>query len=102
MRAEYRLGPETRAPGAAEDGYLAYTHLAGHAAELRIGPAGASSGGAPAAALMGATGGRRSRLAVPAPPDAGRPARDAVVLREQRRSRPHPRGHRPGWGRGPG
>ncbi|WP_328456977.1 alpha/beta hydrolase fold domain-containing protein [Amycolatopsis sp. NBC_00438] len=52
MRAEYRLGPETRAPGAAEDGYLAYTHLAGHAAELRIGPAGASSGGAPATALM--------------------------------------------------
>lgn len=51
----YRLAPETPAPGAAEDGYLAYTHLAARAAELRIDPAriglaGASGGGAPAAA----------------------------------------------------
>ncbi|WP_216893756.1 alpha/beta hydrolase fold domain-containing protein [Nocardia alni] len=51
----YRLAPETPAPGAAEDGYLAYTHLAAHAAEHRIDPhriglAGASGGGAPAAA----------------------------------------------------
>ncbi|MFD9701858.1 alpha/beta hydrolase fold domain-containing protein [Lentzea sp. NPDC059081] len=52
---DYRLAPETPAPGAAEDGYLAYTHLAGHASELRIDPgriglAGASGGGAVAAA----------------------------------------------------
>jgi len=51
----YRLAPETPAPGAAEDGYLAYTHLVEHAAEHRIDPhriglAGASGGGAPAAA----------------------------------------------------
>lgn len=51
----YRLAPETPAPGAAEDGYLAYTHLVAHAAEYRIDPhriglAGASGGGAPAAA----------------------------------------------------
>ncbi|GLY80041.1 alpha/beta hydrolase fold domain-containing protein [Actinoallomurus iriomotensis] len=51
----YRLAPETPAPGAAEDGYLAYNHLAAHAAEHRIDPhriglAGASGGGAPAAA----------------------------------------------------
>ncbi|GAA5157448.1 MULTISPECIES: alpha/beta hydrolase fold domain-containing protein [Amycolatopsis] len=51
----YRLAPETQAPGAAEDGYLAYTHLVEHAAEHRIDPrrialAGASGGGAPAAA----------------------------------------------------
>ncbi|GIF23813.1 acetyl esterase/lipase [Actinoplanes tereljensis] len=55
----YRLAPETPAPGAAEDGYLAYTHLVAHAAEHRIDPAriglaGASGGGAPstATALM--------------------------------------------------
>ncbi|MFG1696009.1 alpha/beta hydrolase fold domain-containing protein [Nonomuraea sp. NPDC049309] len=52
----YRLAPETPAPGAAEDGYLAYTHLAAHAAEHRIDPhrialAGASGGGAPATAV---------------------------------------------------
>lgn len=52
---DYRLAPETRAPGAAEDGYLAYTHISAHAADLgivpdRIGLAGASGGGAPAAA----------------------------------------------------
>ncbi|MEU6171804.1 alpha/beta hydrolase [Streptantibioticus parmotrematis] len=52
---DYRLAPETQAPGAAEDGYLAYTHLLAHAAELgidpeRIGLAGASGGGAPATA----------------------------------------------------
>ncbi|MFD0525724.1 alpha/beta hydrolase fold domain-containing protein [Paractinoplanes durhamensis] len=51
----YRLAPETPAPGAAEDGYLAYAHLVAHADELRIDPrriglAGASGGGAPAAA----------------------------------------------------
>ncbi len=51
----YRLAPETRAPGAAEDGYLAYTHLAEHADTHRIDPqriglAGASGGGGPAAA----------------------------------------------------
>jgi acetyl esterase/lipase len=51
----YRLAPETPAPGAAEDGYLAYTHLVERAADYRIDPnrialAGASGGGAPAAA----------------------------------------------------
>ena len=51
----YRLAPETPAPGAAEDGYLAYTHLVEHAAEHRIdqhriGLAGASGGGGPATA----------------------------------------------------
>lgn len=52
---DYRLAPETQAPGAADDGYLAYTYVHEHAAELsilpdRIGLAGASGGGAPAAA----------------------------------------------------
>jgi len=52
---DYRLAPETPAPGAADDGYLAYTFLYEHAAEHRIDPnrigiAGASGGGAPAAA----------------------------------------------------
>ncbi|WP_269857523.1 alpha/beta hydrolase fold domain-containing protein [Streptomyces sp. RPT161] len=52
---DYRLAPETPAPGAADDGYLAYTHLCENAAEHRIDPhrigiAGASGGGAPAAA----------------------------------------------------
>lgn len=52
---DYRLAPETPAPGAAEDGYLAYTYLLKNAAELdidpyRIGIAGASGGGAPATA----------------------------------------------------
>ncbi|MYU15415.1 alpha/beta hydrolase fold domain-containing protein, partial [Streptomyces sp. SID8361] len=47
---DYRLAPETRAPGAAEDGYLAFTHLTEHATEHgiapdRIGLAGASGGG---------------------------------------------------------
>ncbi|PRY36102.1 alpha/beta hydrolase fold domain-containing protein [Umezawaea tangerina] len=51
----YRLAPETPAPGAAEDGYLAYTHLVRHADDHRITPsriglAGASGGGSPAAA----------------------------------------------------
>jgi acetyl esterase/lipase len=51
----YRLAPETPAPGAAEDGYLAYTHLVARADAYRIDPdriglAGASGGGAPAAA----------------------------------------------------
>ncbi|WP_416482646.1 alpha/beta hydrolase [Streptomyces sp. CL12] len=56
---DYRLAPETPAPGAAEDGHLAYTYLSTHAAEHgidpdRIGLAGASGGGAvaTAAALM--------------------------------------------------
>lgn len=52
---DYRLAPETPAPGAAEDGYLAYTHLVARARERgidpeRIGLAGASGGGAVAAA----------------------------------------------------
>jgi acetyl esterase/lipase len=52
---DYRLAPETPAPGAAEDGYLAYTSMLVHADDLgidrtRIGIAGASGGGAPAAA----------------------------------------------------
>ncbi|MBB4686573.1 alpha/beta hydrolase [Amycolatopsis jiangsuensis] len=50
---DYRVAPETPAPGGAEDGYLAYTHLCKHAADhdldpTRIGLAGASGGGAPA------------------------------------------------------
>jgi acetyl esterase/lipase len=52
---DYRLAPETPAPGAADDGYLAFTHLHEHAGEHRIDPnrigiAAASGGGAPAAA----------------------------------------------------
>ncbi|SEP48766.1 alpha/beta hydrolase fold domain-containing protein [Amycolatopsis saalfeldensis] len=52
---DYRLAPETPAPGGAEDGYLAYTHLLEHAGEHRINPervglAGASGGGAIATA----------------------------------------------------
>jgi acetyl esterase/lipase len=52
---DYRLAPETPAPGAAEDGHLAYSHLHEHAGEYgidpdRLGIAGASGGGAPAAA----------------------------------------------------
>jgi acetyl esterase/lipase len=52
---DYRLAPETPAPGAAEDGYLAYTYLLAHAQEHRldadrIGIAGASGGGAIAVA----------------------------------------------------
>ncbi|BCJ54579.1 alpha/beta hydrolase [Actinoplanes sp. NBRC 14428] len=54
---DYRLAPETRAPGQAEDGFLAYEQLRTHAADHgldpdRIGLAGASGGGAPAAAAM--------------------------------------------------
>jgi acetyl esterase/lipase len=54
---DYRLAPEAPAPAAAEDGYLAYSHLRAHAHELgldaeRIGIAGASGGGAIAAATM--------------------------------------------------
>ncbi|BCJ34093.1 alpha/beta hydrolase [Actinocatenispora thailandica] len=67
---DYRLAPETPAPGAAEDGYLAYTHLAETAASNgidpdRIGLAGASGGGAPAAAtalMVRDRGDRRPRL----------------------------------------
>ncbi|OLZ62424.1 hypothetical protein AV521_42050 [Streptomyces sp. IMTB 2501] len=67
---DYRLAPQTPAPGAAEDGYLAYTYLAEHAAENginpdRIGLAGASGGGAPATAtalMVRDRGDRRPRL----------------------------------------
>ena len=52
---DYRLAPETPAPGGAEDGCLGYTYLVEHAAEhgidpARIGIGGASGGGAIAAA----------------------------------------------------
>lgn len=52
---DYRLAPEWRAPAAAEDGYLAYTWLNERANEFgidraRMGIAGASGGGAIAAA----------------------------------------------------
>ena len=52
---DFRLAPETPAPGPAEDGFLAYDHLLTHATEHRLDPeriglAGASGGGAPAAA----------------------------------------------------
>ena len=52
---DFRNAPQTPAPGAAEDGYLAYTYLDEHGGEhrmdaCRIGRAGASGGGAPAAA----------------------------------------------------
>ena len=33
---DYRVAPQTPAPGAAEDGLLAYTYLTGHASELGI------------------------------------------------------------------
>jgi acetyl esterase/lipase len=67
---DYRLAPETQAPGAAEDAYLAYTHLHEHAGEHRIdsnriGIAAASGGGAPAAAaalMIRDKGGPRPRL----------------------------------------
>ncbi len=56
---EYRLAPETRAPGQGEDGFTAYSYFLEHAADLgidprRVGLGGASGGGAPAAvtALM--------------------------------------------------
>jgi acetyl esterase/lipase len=52
---DYRLAPENPAPAAAEDGYRAYCHLVENSKELSldgdaIGLAGASGGGAPAAA----------------------------------------------------
>jgi acetyl esterase/lipase len=67
---DYRLAPETQAPGAAEDGYLAFTYLTEHAREHgivpdRIGLAGASGGGAPATAtalMVRDRGDRRPRL----------------------------------------
>lgn len=66
----YRLAPETPAPGAAEDGHLGYRYLTEHAGDLRIDPsriglAGASGGGAPAAAtalMVRDRGDRRPRL----------------------------------------
>jgi triacylglycerol lipase len=39
VAVEYRLAPETRAPGAAEDCYAALTWLATHAGELGVDPA---------------------------------------------------------------
>jgi acetyl esterase/lipase len=56
VTVDYQVAPQTPAPGAAEDGFLAYAYLAGHASELgidsrRVGLAGASGGGAPAAAV---------------------------------------------------
>ncbi|WAL68706.1 alpha/beta hydrolase [Amycolatopsis cynarae] len=52
---DYRLAPETPAPGAAEDGYTAYRWISDHATDLgldstRIGLAGQSGGGGIAAA----------------------------------------------------
>ncbi|MFB7668877.1 alpha/beta hydrolase [Kitasatospora sp. NPDC056138] len=52
---DYRLAPETPAPGAAEDGYTAYRWISDNAADLgldptRIGLAGQSGGGGVAAA----------------------------------------------------
>ncbi len=56
VSVEYRLAPETRAPGAVEDCYAALAWLAGHAGEIgvdpqRIGVMGESAGGGMAAAL---------------------------------------------------
>ncbi|UOR00510.1 alpha/beta hydrolase [Leucobacter allii] len=56
VAVEYRLAPETRAPGAAEDCYAALVWMARHAEELRIDPerivvTGSSAGGGLAAAV---------------------------------------------------
>ncbi|MET7645845.1 alpha/beta hydrolase fold domain-containing protein [Streptomyces sp. NPDC005426] len=55
VSVDYRLAPETPAPGAAEDGYTAYRWISDNAADLgldptRIGLAGQSGGGGIAAA----------------------------------------------------
>ncbi|MFH8805078.1 alpha/beta hydrolase fold domain-containing protein [Streptomyces sp. NPDC017936] len=55
VAVDYRLAPETPAPGAAEDGYTAYRWISDNAADLgldptRIGLAGQSGGGGIAAA----------------------------------------------------
>jgi NADPH:quinone reductase-like Zn-dependent oxidoreductase len=62
---DYRLAPETPAPGAAEDGYAAYQWISQNAADLgiaraRIGLAGQSGGGGIAAAAALAAAGLRS------------------------------------------
>lgn len=90
---DYRLAPETQAPGAAEDGYLAFTYLTEHACEHgivpdRIGLAGASGGGAPATAtalMVRDRGDRRPAPLRPRLPRMGR-CRAAVGPRQNLRT----------------